>query len=66
MFYFYSWQWGDELGQWLQCWTGDQKVEGSNPIRNTRKTFSKRLCWLAIGVRIYMHTKDHVRTLKIL
>ena len=30
---------GDGLAQWLEHWTGDPKIEGSNPIRSTRKTF---------------------------
>ena len=30
--------WGDGLAQWLEHWTGNPKVEGSNPIRGTRKT----------------------------
>ena len=30
---------GDGLAQWLVRWTaGDPKVEGSNPVRSTRKT----------------------------
>ena len=33
------------VAQWLERWTGDPKVEGSNPVRSTRKTSeSKRLC----------------------
>ena len=46
----------------VEHWTGDPKVEGSNPIRSTRKTStfseSKRLCWLAVSVlnpRVYTH-----------
>ena len=39
---------GDGLAQWLEHWTGDPKVEGSNLIRSTRKTLSfsesKRMC----------------------
>ena len=39
---------GDGLAQWLEHWTGDPKVEGSNPVRSTIKTLSfsesKRLC----------------------
>ena len=39
---------GDGLAQWLERWTEDPKVEGSNPVRSTRKTLSfsesKRLC----------------------
>ena len=70
-------KWGDWLARWLECRTGDPKVEGSNPIRSTRKTFSgsKRLCWLAVSVpnpclythaykRSCTHVKDpvvHVR-----
>ena len=38
----------DGLAQWLERWTGDPKVEGSNPVGSTRKTWSfsesKRLC----------------------
>ena len=32
---------GDGLARWLviERWTGDPKVEGSNPARSTRKTF---------------------------
>ena len=26
------------VAQWLECWTEDPKVEGSNPVRSTRKT----------------------------
>ena len=29
--------WGDGLAQWLERWTGDPKVESSNPVRSTRK-----------------------------
>ena len=36
-YYFYIG--GDGLAQWLERWTGDPKVEGSNPVRSTRKTF---------------------------
>ena len=47
-------QWGGGLAQWLEHWTGDSKVEGSNPVRSTRETLcffkSKRLCWIAVGV----------------
>ena len=25
------------VAQWLERWTGDPKVEGSNPVRSTRK-----------------------------
>ena len=36
------------LAQWLESWTGDLKVEGSIPVRSTRKTLrfseSQRLC----------------------
>ena len=28
---------GDGLAQWLERWTGDPKVEGSNPARSTKK-----------------------------
>ena len=27
---------GDGLAQWLERWTGDPKVEGSNPVSSTR------------------------------
>ena len=30
---------GDGLAQWLECWTGDPKVEGLNPVRSTKKYF---------------------------
>ena len=30
--------WGDGLAQWLEHWTGDPNVEGSNHVRNTQKT----------------------------
>ena len=61
-------------GDGLERWTGDQKVESSNPVWGTRKTLSfsqtKRECWLAVGVPnpcvyICTHTKDRVRTLTI-
>ena len=32
--------WGDGLAQWLERWTGDPKVRGSNPVRSTRKMLS--------------------------
>ena len=39
---------GDGLAQWLERWTEDPKVDGSIPVRSTRKTLSfsesKRLC----------------------
>ena len=39
---------GDGLAQWLERWTGDPKIEGSNPVRSTKKPLSfsesKRLC----------------------
>ena len=31
---------GDGLAQCLELWTVDPKVEGSNPVRSTRKTLS--------------------------
>ena len=34
----------DGLAQWLAHWTGDPKVEGSNPARSTSISESKRLC----------------------
>ena len=65
------------MAQWLERWTGDPKVEGSNFVRSTRKTLgfseSKRLCWLAVGVphpRVYTYARIlktmTVRTLTIL
>ena len=30
---------GNGLAQWLEHWTEDPKVKGSNPVRRTRKTF---------------------------
>ena len=30
----------DGLAQWLERWTGDPKVEGSDPVRNTRTTLT--------------------------
>ena len=41
--------WGDGLTLRLERWTGDPKVEGSNPDRNTRRktlgfSESKKLC----------------------
>ena len=30
--------WVDGLAEWLECWTGDPKVEGSNPARSTLKS----------------------------
>ena len=35
--------WGDGFAQWLERWTRDPKVEGSNPVRSTRKTFFPRV-----------------------
>ena len=50
----YNTSWDDGLAQWLECWTGDPKIEGLNPVRSTRKALSfsksKRLCGLAVGV----------------
>ena len=31
---------GDGLAQWLERWTGDPKLEDSNPVRSTRIFFS--------------------------
>ena len=31
---------GDGVAQWLERWTGDPKVEGSNPVKSTRKSLS--------------------------
>ena len=50
--------WGDGLAQLLERWTGDPKVEGSNPFRSTRKTLnfsdSKRLyCRCAKPLCVY-------------
>ena len=66
---------GDRLAQWLERWTGDPKVEGLNPVMSTRKTEffrvkkvvpSRYRCAQPPCVYICTHTKDHVRTLKIL
>ena len=35
--YSLKWNGGDGLAQWLERWTGDPKVEGSNPVRSTTK-----------------------------
>ena len=68
-------KWGDGVAQLVERWTGDPKVEGSNPVRCTRKTLSfsdsKKGCVDSLSVcptpvRIRTHTKDHVHTLKIL
>ena len=65
-------RWGDGFAQWLKRWTGDPKVEDSNPVRSTRKTrifFRVKKVVLACcptPVYIRAHTKDHVRMLKIL
>ena len=41
--------WGDGLAQWLERWTADPKVEGSNPVWSTRKT----LCvWPVLTKRV--------------
>ena len=53
------------LAQWLEHWTGDLKVEGSNLFRSTKKRWScselNRLCWLAVIVPqppcIHRHAK---------
>ena len=34
----YTDDWDDGLAQWLERWTRDPKVEGSNPVKSTRKT----------------------------
>ena len=69
-------KWGDAgLAQWLERWT-DPKVEGSNPVRSTKKNFeffsSQKACADSLSVCptvtpgcLRTHTKDHVRTLKI-
>ena len=71
----YIHDWGGGLAQWLERWTGDLKVEGSNPVRSTRKTEFFRVknvvltrcrCAQPPCVCIRTHTKYHVRTLKIL
>ena len=58
--------WGDGLAQWLERWTRDPKVEGSNPARSARKTLSfsesKRLCRLAVGVpNLHVYTQAYER-----
>ena len=66
--------WGVTGWLCLERWTGDPKVEGSNPARSTKKTLSfaesKRLCWLAVGVPnpgVYTHAYDRpCTTLQIL
>ena len=65
---------GDGMAQWLECWTWDLKIEGSNPVRSTRKTSffpSQKGCADSLSVCptyvcIRTHTENHVRTLKIL
>ena len=40
---------GAGIAQWLECWTCDWKVAGSNPCRSSRRIFFSRvdfLCWL--------------------
>ena len=58
------------MAQWLERWADDPKVEGSNPVRSTRKN-SQKICADSLSVCpgqppcVYgQHTKDHVRTLK--
>ena len=54
---------GGGLAQCLERWTGDHKIEGSNPVRSTKKpcfSTSERLCWLAARVpnpHVYMETQ---------
>ena len=55
---------GDGLAQWLERWTGDRKVEGSNPVISTSKGCADSLCPTPVCMRT--RTKYHVRTLKIL
>ena len=66
---------GDGLAQWLERWTEDPKIEGSNPGRSTRKPLSSyrvknvvltRCQCVQHPVCTRTHTKDHARTLKIL
>ena len=67
---------GDGLAQWLERWTGDPKVERSNPVRSTKNNFEffrgNKGCADSLSVcptpvcSIRSHTKDHVRTLQIL
>ena len=54
--------WGDGLAQWLERWTGDPKVEGSNPVRSTRKTSSvfesKKGCADSLpNPRVYLYAR---------
>ena len=40
---------GAGIAQWLECWTRDQKVLGSNPCRSGGRIFFSKvdfLCWL--------------------
>ena len=59
---------GDGLAQWLERWTGDPQVEGSNPFRQEHKPtkffprFKEVVLTLSVGptpVRIRTHTKEH-------
>ena len=68
----------DGLAQWLERWIGDPKVEGSNPVRSIqeKRSFSESktevvltglsVCPSPVCVLIRTHTKNRVRTLKIL
>ena len=66
----YSFLMGWGVGSVVRAWTGDPKVEGSNPVRSTRKpwVFSgvKKVvltrCWCAQALCVY----THIHTLKIL
>ena len=55
---------GDGVAQWLEHWTGDPKVEGSNPVRSTIKTFFRvkkvvlTRCWCAQPLCVYMHAYE--------
>ena len=50
----------DGLAQWLERWTGDPKVEGSNPVRSTRKTFlSQKGCADSLSVCPTPHVHTH-------
>ena len=60
---------------WLERWTAHPKVEGSNPVRSTRKTFDLLRVKKVVLTRcrcsqppvcIRTHTKDYARMLKIM
>ena len=46
-----SQEWSKRIAQWLECWTCDWKVVGSNPCRSGGRIFFSRvdfLCWLLV------------------